>query len=847
MTRKRRKIKEFVINDHPSNMTNADGARQSSVDPPAGVAEQTDSVVAQEETPSETTMQLWNEVAHGIDKNQTGKWIQFFGFILRAEEWNEKGFMFLKNASLKVLFSSFQLWWCQHYFVTLFSCLFLPLILSMSYKNVLCHCFPLDFIITVVWQNAVNSLEYGLQYLQDSNEARRFIEKYMKPVISILLEQHPQKTGMVERDCVETSLKYALQIIEDDIKSKTLNNDNEQSISSDEIAEESKVLDVLALLFNKKKLYYKGSKMSGWNNNMNGLPDVRNGLVLKFRSQGMFGTLASYLNTRAGKAAFPDLETVREILIATCDALPKQRSKEFSENPSLRIALENELIAVSKAVMKHLDSASEEYLKKQSNMHINSVRFSLQNIFYSLFETRSKETFAFYAFCRGFAYKLISSQSLPLKLFGWEMITDLIEAAQAEFSPPPKCFVISQAGTPFVNGVYKFAANLTSDGYVAPRADIRYENDFKLDRRDGNGRQKRKIITLFRCTMRSQQKWWFLSEADENQPGTDKDIDYYQHKSKKDEEDKPPSTGWTTCREGADPPPFLEARGIMVPDGEEFNTMEHQLAKWAISNKIVEIVLGSSIHREIVARSIELIRFLACMISKEENETGNGVDQNDFSLQASHLTLAWNTCKSKLDPAVSAEVYNLLVSILPDLPNRLAIHLIVTIQESLANMKGSDHLYEVAEFCSTLANGFPDANDNEYICLSDEVRPHVLNLLWNVLVHPGAHKLKCYDNLKLYVSQELRIEPMGKTQRQSFLTSCKEALLKNSSQRQTDETAALRIVNLTQFVLETMPQDQVTHSIFAGQGELAKLIFDELMSYLKRLSYSKRQISTRQV
>jgi ubiquitin carboxyl-terminal hydrolase 9/24 len=40
--------------------------------------------------------------------------------------------------------------------------------------------------------------------------------------------------------------------------------------------------------------------------------------------------------------------------------------------------------------------------------------------------------------------------------------------------------------------------------------------------------------------MRSQQKWWFLSEADEEQLGTDRDIDYYQYKSKEDEELQPP-------------------------------------------------------------------------------------------------------------------------------------------------------------------------------------------------------------------------------------------------------------------------------------------------------------------
>ena len=40
--------------------------------------------------------------------------------------------------------------------------------------------------------------------------------------------------------------------------------------------------------------------------------------------------------------------------------------------------------------------------------------------------------------------------------------------------------------------------------------------------------------------MLSHQKWWFLSEEDEEQPGTDRDIDYYQHKCKENEDKLPP-------------------------------------------------------------------------------------------------------------------------------------------------------------------------------------------------------------------------------------------------------------------------------------------------------------------
>eukprot|EP00957_Ditylum_brightwellii_P020384 1537492-Ditylum_brightwellii.AAC.1 len=226
-----------------------------------------------------------------------------------------------------------------------------------------------------------------------------------------------------------------------------------------------------------------------------------------------------------------------------------------------------------------------------------------------------------------------------------------------------------------------------------------------------------KTLTLFRCTMRSKQKWWFLSEADEEQPGTDKDIDYYQHKpTTQNEEAEPPACGWSTSpnKSGEDPPPNLQAIGLVVPNGEEYNTLEHQLAKWAIENKVIKLVLGDSAHREIVSRSTDLIRFLAGMCEKDEPLEDNsivskaGVTPNEYCLKAEHLLLAWKTCTSKADAAVSDEVYQLLVSILPNLSNDLALPLIHEIQNSLkGGADKKDHLFEVAEFCSTLASSNP--------------------------------------------------------------------------------------------------------------------------------------------
>jgi hypothetical protein len=223
------------------------------------------------------------------------------------------------------------------------------------------------------------------------------------------------------------------------------------------------------------------------------------------------------------------------------------------------------------------------------------------------------------------------------------------------------------------------------------------------------------------------------------------------------------------------------------------------------------------------------------MCHKDDVITGviQGVKPNAYCLQESHLKLAWNTCTSKLDSAISAEVYQLLVSILPSLPVDLAIQLLHSIQSSLReSVHKSDHLFEVAEFCSTLAN--LNLSDHLEATAVDEVRTEVLKLLWAVLAHPSASSLKCYDKLKAYVTSELRIEPTGTTQRKTFLLSCKEALYKNSTSASVDEELALRMINLTCFVLEACPREQVEDEVMADNNVLTNLLFSEVMAYLNR-------------
>ena len=666
----------------------------------------------------------------------------------------------------------------------------------------------------------MESLDSANEFLATSEDARFFVEKYMRPIISILVEQQPTKIGPHERSCVQESLTFAVIIISRDLEIQLQRKGG------------CHLLEVLSLVFNKKKAYYKGNK-GNWNNHMSGLPEVRLKMIDQFRQEQGFTRLYKYLVERIGTPLFPNLDLLHQVLTALADLIPAR-----PPGPEQALAAkdaEDAAIDVARATMQFVNSCSDDVLKKFPPEHLNTVQHDLQRIFDKLVSTRRSTTYEFYAFWRGLVLKLIKSPSLPLRLFGWQQMDDLLDAC-TEHRPPPRYFDVSTAGCTFVNGRYSFAGATTTDGYAQRGVDTSYERRIP-DEDDGGGKK----LTLFRCTMRSQQKWWFLSEADEEQPGTDRDIDYYQHKSKEHEETEPPPYGWVTCRNsGVDPPPQLQSAGLMVPPGEEFNTLEHQLAQWAIENDIIELVLGDSAHREIVSRSTALIKFLASMCERDEGvESPSDKPPNKYCLQLSHLLLAWKTCSRKTDSAVSAQVYQLLVSILPLCPSNLSIPLLKAVQDSLYQGKEKgEYLNEVADFCSALASAnSSDAKAASTINLEDDVRAEVLEVLWSVLTHPDAASLKVYDVLKRYVTNELRVEPKGKGHRERYLGSCIRTLTANAkllSADSVDELQALRMVKLTHFVLEACPRAQASKLATNDAGALPILLFEELTSSLKR-------------
>ena len=803
----------------------------------------------------------------------------------------------------------------------------------------------------------MESLGHTLKYLQHSAEGRYFMEKYMTQIVGILVDQYPSKIGSHEKDCVQDSLYLAIQIVALDLQL--------QNSSQSQTAQQPhcRVLKTLEHSFNRRRNYYSPKKLtnnqSSWaaqhhaNNNNSatattaGLPELRIRLIHKFRQCNGFTAIAQYIQNQTHKLPQPsaaslatdqylplflELDALRQIILAAADIIPRQQQQQqqqsstntnspkpnqqthalqqpkptvLSNDPNSeqqRIEIENDVIALGDAIMEYITHLSDDDLKKIPVDQLSNLQQDLQIVFDRLATTRRQTTYKFYAYWRQLVYKFLSSPSLPLKLHGWEAVNDLIDACERH-RPPPRTFWVQGAGCKFANGLYEYHGPVTPDGYYKPTSEIMYVRAIPHTDPEQGGHK----LTLFRCTMRSQQKWWFLSEADEEQPGTDRDIDYYQHKaaSKDLEEPYPPRKGWITCRtSGIDPPPTMQAIGWMVPPGQERNTLEHQLAKWAIEQKIVEQVLGDTTsHREVVARSTTLINFLAQMCSREDHvlprvpdhllttaattttpqppvspvvaaegveavataaEDGTVVNiktsdaestntsttvvertstPEEYCLQASHLLFAWKTCTRKADLAVSAQVYQLLVSILPMCPPKLAIPLLQAVQASLDD---PEHTSEVGEFCGALAEGnvFDVSNQKNGGGLDEGVRLEILNLLWAVLTHPEASTMKAYDSIKRYVNFELRNEVKGAPHRERFLESCLLSLRKFVAASVVNEDQALLIVKLTSFIMDACPRQQADALAQHNEGAFPKLIYEELKAYLTRRKIRPTSAST---
>ena len=362
---------------------------------------------------------------------------------------------------------------------------------------------------------------------------------------------------------------------------------------------------------------------------------------------------------------------------------------------------------------KSLLSLSDEQLKRENTDSLHSLIGALGQVYQWLSlnsPSSSGGVSAFQTFWLDHTLKVINSGSLVLKLFGLDQVQELIRDAYYT-RPLARSYRVNNAGNPIANGLYEFSSR---DG-----------DQVTYVKRPVN--QGEPLLTLFRCSMRTKSKWWFISQADKEKPGTDKDIDYYQHKSNSEEEREPSCFGWNCM--GAnnvlskEPAPTLERVGELVDEGTDVSDyLVHKLSRWCLQNDLLNLVFSQSVHREVVSRSAKLVMFLSSVdVLREE-----------------HILQVWKAALQSPDMDIVEEIFCLLVQVSARLKESLYTVLIDTALLSLSSTESNAFL-KVAIFVEKFgAESFRES----LVSLSVNAAKQLLQLVWSIYRHPGFETLK---------------------------------------------------------------------------------------------------------
>ena len=414
---------------------------------------------------------------------------------------------------------------------------------------------------------------------------------------------------------------------------------------------------------------------------------------------------------------------------------------------------------------------------------------------------------------------LLNSPSLPLRLHGWDYLTAQIRRS-ACYRQPPMHYDISGAGLDWLNGRYDLSNPLSPvDGLVehvglSPKYTLRTVDD--------------REVTLFRCQMRSNQKWWFISEADKEQPGTDKDIDYYQHKSKKHQEVRPPKTGWVTSKcdnsQERDPPPNLTPVGIVTPSDASLEPLSSSFASFIVKNNLLGMIFGSSLHREVISRAPPIINFL-CTISQALPPSGAGsaAEASSCALTSSDVRNIWETC-ARQGAMESDEIYKLLAGVLQSFTEDLSFQTIDIIKSTLP---------ATASIKNTQNQPYNDGDDAKFARVSDFVaavsraRPtlapnvtlKLVDLIWSTLTSRSSKYMKHKSLIRDYF---LEICSSDKETRSKYISLCVV--------RETTSDSLELFLRL----LQVSTQDEIVNLIEEDDMKIPNLLFNDLQTYLSR-------------
>lgn len=159
------------------------------------------------------------------------------------------------------------------------------------------------------------ALETAKKYYVTSKEGRDFIDNNLFAITKLILSQSPRDLsiardhlGQSEYAMVEKSVRFALQLINDDLRT-----------NAHKFTVKCKTLEALEKILDYKNTYYHDSP-----------PAVRMDKIMVFQRIKGFYHLAIYLNARANTSSFPEWEVVHRGLRSAHEGLSSPQTASNS-------------------------------------------------------------------------------------------------------------------------------------------------------------------------------------------------------------------------------------------------------------------------------------------------------------------------------------------------------------------------------------------------------------------------------------------------------------------------------------------------------------------------------------
>lgn len=424
-------------------------------------------------------------------------------------------------------------------------------------------------------------------------------------------------------------------------------------------------LEIALMMMDEQRNYYRKHKTSYWSNSHRSANmDLKNQLIEMFIEQDGFILISEWiLDDR-------DLNLSSRSIAVLFNVVVEAYHKGITSEVGYRICCH---------AMEYLLTTEITELKNQMGQLIEGIK---KCILHGIIEY----PVVFKVWLKIVSSYILSS-SLPQRLCGFDMLNALIAMSKRLISYPDYV-VIKNAGEMIVNGTYTLCKEHALNSLQAQAAKY-----VKIGEED--------TITLFQCKMKNGAKWWFLSRADVDQPGTEKDIDYYQQTITEGAEWTPPCRNWEPLKDVPSPSPIIEPSALVEDD----TGIDTCIINWVMQHKVLQELFGDRMHREIVSRCSLLVQFLA---------KHDALSKND-------ICLFWSSTLDK-EESLRTSVYELIVSILQYLnPNKATI----VLQEATNRIGTND---DVIDFAECLANGYKAG----YLLLNDRIAKEVLEFLWTL-------------------------------------------------------------------------------------------------------------------